>query len=66
VRALIKYWQNKLDECRWGMDGTTRGMIYETIRALKEAEKLSNLKQVEWQAEAIRLAKQNSLTGDRK
>lgn len=59
MRALIRFWQSTLTSKRWLMDSETREMIQETIRCLKEADKISRLTQVERQAEAVRIAKES-------
>jgi hypothetical protein len=58
MRALIRFWQSKLKSDRWLMSAESREMIEETVRCLRELEKLQRLTRVEREAEIVRTVKQ--------
>lgn len=58
MRALIKFWTTKVEQDHWLMSRETREMIKETIRCLRELEKMRHLTQVEREAEIVRTVKQ--------
>lgn len=58
MRALIRFWEITLRQKQWLIDAAPREMIRETIRCLKESERVSRLTKAEREAEAIRMAKE--------
>ena len=60
MRALIAYWQAKLNVARWLMSTEDRAMIAATIQALREAQKERVTAGVQREADLVRTVKQLS------
>lgn len=54
MKALIRYWREKLDENRWLLSRTDAAMIKETIKALRELQRVREETRVQREAEIVR------------
>ncbi len=64
MKALIAYWRAKLQTSRWLISREDKAMIEQTIRSLRELEKLRSSTRAEREAEIVRTVKQLSPTQD--
>jgi len=60
MKALIRFWREKLNENHWLMSRTDRAMVQETIKALLELQRVRAETQVQREAEIVRTVKQLS------
>jgi len=60
MKSLIRFWREKLEENHWLMSRTDRAMIQETIKALRELQRVREETQVQREADIVRTVKQLS------
>lgn len=60
MKALIRFWRDKLRENHWLMSSTDRAMIQETIKALRDLQRIRVETQVQREADIVRTVKQLS------
>lgn len=60
MNSLIRFWREKLEENHWLMSRTDRAMVQETIKALRELQRVRQETRVQREADIVRTVKQLS------